>query len=128
LPEEISYRFNGSGADRTVALGAFVAITLIPQAFFTLMALAVTRIVMLGARYAPPGETPLKQLLPIMGNMLALPQIILFFAMLQIFLYNAYQTGIIPLWIIAITVLVAGGIVLVALFIRIIRRFRRRKS
>jgi len=93
-----------------------------------IIALAITRLAMLGARYTPPGETPINQLLPVMGNMIALPQIFLFIVMLQLFLHNAYQTSIIPLWIIAIVILVLGGIVLAVFFVRIIRRFRNRKA
>ena len=60
-----------------------------------------------------------------MGNMVALPQIILGFAMLDIFLYNAYQIDILPLWIFALIVLVLGGIILGVFFIiLVIRQFR----
>ena len=57
-----------------------------------------------------------------MGNMVALPQIILSFAMLDIFSYNAYQTRIMPLWIFALIVMVLGGIVLGVFFFSVIRR------
>jgi len=82
--------------------------------------------VLLGARYLTPEETPLNKLLPVMGNMLALPQIILFAAMVQLFLYNAYQVSPFPLWIIAVIILVVSGIGLAIFFTRTIRQFRRR--
>ena len=37
-----------------------------------------------------------ERILLVMGNMIALPQIILFFAMLDIFSYNSYQIHILP--------------------------------
>jgi uncharacterized membrane protein len=128
LPADIAYHFQGDLPDRWIARGAFIAWMIIPQVFFTILSLAVVRIVMLTSRYLPEESSPLNNLLPIMGNMMALPQIVLFFAMLQFFLYNAYQIKMIPLWIITLIVMVLGGIVLCILFVRTIRRFRRRQS
>ena len=53
-----------------------------------------------------------------------LPVIILF-AILDIFLYNAYQIELIPVWAFAIIVMVSGGIFLVIFFMRTIRQFHR---
>jgi len=70
-------------------------------------------------------STIARKILSLMGNMVALPQIILGFAMLDIFLYNAYQIDIMPLWIFAVIVLVLGGIILGVFFIiLVIRQFR----
>ena len=60
-----------------------------------------------------------------MGNMVTLPQIILIFAMLDIFLYNAYQVHLMPLWIFALMVMVLGGIVLGVMYLQAIRQVRR---
>ncbi len=57
-----------------------------------------------------------------MGNMIALPQIILCFAMLDIFSYNSYQVHIMPLWVFALITMGLGGIILGIFFIRAIRR------
>ena len=59
-----------------------------------------------------------------MGNMVALPQIILIFAMLDIFLYNAYDIRLIPLWIIVIVVLLLGTIILGVFFFRTLQQFQ----
>jgi hypothetical protein len=126
LPAQIAYHFYGDVPDRWLSRGAFIAWMIIPQFFFTLLAFATVRIVLLGARYMPPEDSPLNKLLPVMGNMLALPQIVLLAVMLQFFLYNAYHTRLIPLWIIALVVLAVGGIVLAVFFIRTVRQFRRR--
>ena len=81
---------------------------------------------MLTSRHLPHLNSPLPDLLPLMGNLVALPQIVLTFAMLDFFLYNAYQIRLIPLWIFTLIVLVLGAIILITLFILIIRRYRRR--
>jgi len=126
LPAEVAYHFSGNVPDKVLARGAFIAWMIVPQVFFTILGLALTRIMLIGARYAPP-DTPLVPLLPLMGNMVALPQVILFAAMLQLFLYNAYHTGVIPLWIIALIFLIIGTIILAIYFTRIIRRYHIRK-
>jgi uncharacterized membrane protein len=128
LPAEIAYHFQGNVPDKTISSGALIAWMLIPQVFFILTGFAVVRVVMMGARYAPPGETPFGELLPVMGNMLVLPQIVIFFIMLQIFLYNVFQTRIIPLWILPAVILVLGGVILAVIFMRVIRRYRSRKN
>ena len=128
LPAQIAYHFHGDTPDRWLSRSAFIGWMIVPQFLFTLLAFATVRIILLGARYWPPDSTPLHRLVPVMGNMLALPQIILFIAMLQFFLYNAYQIKMIPLWIITLIVMVLGGVVLCVLFVRTIRRFRRRQS
>jgi len=40
-----------------------------------------------------------------MGNMVALPQIVLCFAMLDIFSYNLYQAHIMPMWLFLLIIL-----------------------
>jgi hypothetical protein len=48
--------------------------------------------------------------------------------MFQFFLYNAYHTRPIPLWIIALIILLLGGIVLAVFFIRTIRQLHSRQG
>jgi len=128
LSDEIAYHFQNDSPDRTLSRGAFIAWMVVPQVFFTLLSIAVVRIVMLTSRYLPADSSPLKNLLPMMGNMVALPQIVLTFAMLDFFLYNAYQIKLIPLWIFTLIVMVLGVIVLSVFLIRTIRQSRRRKA
>ena len=128
LPSEIAYHFQGDSPDRWLGRSTFITWMIIPQVLFTVLAFAIVRVILLGARYWPPESTPLKKLLPVMGNMVALPHIILFFAMLQFFLYNAYQIKMMPLWIIALIIMILGGIILVVFFIRIVRQFRSRQG
>jgi len=45
--------------------------------------------------------------------------------MLDVFLYNAYQIRLIPLWVFALIIMVLGAIILGIFFIQTIRQFRR---
>jgi uncharacterized membrane protein len=129
LPPQVAYHFQGGIPDRTVTPGVFLAWMIIFNVFFTMMSMFIVRIVMFWAKYVPEGEeTPLQHLLPIMGNLMALPQIIFFAVMLQLVLYNVYKTGLIPLWIIALVLLVLGGAILGILFTRIVRKYRNKKT
>jgi uncharacterized membrane protein len=128
LPASIAYHFQGDSPDKWLSRGAFIGWMIVPQVFFAVLSWAIVRVVLLAARYLPPGGTPLNKLLPVMGNMMALPQIVLFFALLDFLLYNAYQIKMIPLWVITLIFLVLGGIFLGVFFVRTIRRFRRQQS
>jgi hypothetical protein len=59
---------------------------------------------------------------------MALPQLILLFAMLDIFVYNAYQTHILPMWLFLLVVLGLTTVALVVLSIFILLRARRAMS
>ncbi len=69
----------------------------------------------------------MRRLLPVMGNMIALPQFILTFAMLDVFLYNAYQIKFIPIWVFITIIMVLGVIILGVFFFQIIRQARRQR-
>ncbi len=125
LPAELAYRFDGGTPDAWLSRSALLLWTLIPQAFFTLLAYGIVRVILASTRYWPAQNAPMPSILTVMGNTLALPQIILAFAMLDIFLYNAYAVKLIPLWIFAVIILVLGGAVLAVFFVRAIRNLRR---
>jgi hypothetical protein len=85
-------------------------------------------VVLLGANYWPVDNTLMRKILPVMGNMVALPQIILTFTLIQVFLYNAYHIKLIPVWVFAFIILISGGIVLGVVFIQAIRQARRQRT
>jgi hypothetical protein len=78
------------------------------------------------SRFWQVGESRvnLETIVLLMGNMIALPQIILAFAMADIFVYNAYQIHLPPLWVFAIIVMVLGGVVIGVVFVRAMRQAR----
>ncbi len=128
LSSDVAYHFDGDTPDRWLSRGGFIAWMIIPQFIFTIIALAVVRTVSLTSRHFPSGTSPLQDILPIMGNMLALPQLVIIFAMVSWFIYNAYQIKLFSLWIFIVIVLVIGVLILAALFMRAVRRARRRQA
>ena len=122
LPVELAYHFKSDGSpDRWLSRGTIILWALLPQLFLTLLAGAITwGISKLSALFRQPESTGIKpeRILFLMGNMIALPQVILCFAMLDIFSYNSYQIHILPLWVLALVVMGLGGIILGILFIR----------
>ncbi len=126
LPAEVAYHFQPDGApDAWMSRSAAIVWALVPQILLTALALAVTRGgVWLIRRLGLEGETrvDLGQVLLAMGNMIALPQAVLSFAMLRIFGYNAYQTHILPVWGLVLAVMVLGGVALVIFFSRAFRQ------
>ena len=126
LPPEVAYQLKASEPDRWASRNAIVAWTLIPQFIFVLLAAAIVLVnTKLNMWLRQAESTVASKVSSLMGNMVALPQIILGFTMLDIFLYNAYQIDIMPLWIFALIVLVLGGIFLGVFFIiLVIRQFR----
>jgi uncharacterized membrane protein len=127
LPNQVAYHFQVDSPDRWLSRGAFVAWLLIPQFLFTLLAFIIVRLVLSSARYWPTENTLMRRLLPVMGNMIALPQLILTFAMLDVFLYNAYQIKFIPIWVFTTIIMVLGVIILGVFFFKIIRQARRQR-
>ena len=126
LPAEVSYRFLSDGSpDRWLPRSTVILWMVLPQLIMVILAVLVTWVMArLAVRFRAldsNGTAP-QGMLKIMGNMVALPQAILFFAMLDIFSYNAYQVHLLPLWVNAVVVMGLGGIVLGILFVRAIRQ------
>lgn len=123
LPGETAYHFKDGSPDEWMSRSAVLAWMLAPQFFFVLLAAAIVWVVIkLSTRFPQIVRRWLEGMLSIMGNMIALPQVILSFAMLDIFSYNAYQIHLMPLWVFALMVMGVGGIILGIFFIRAIRK------
>jgi uncharacterized membrane protein len=125
LPSEVAYHFSGGAPDSWTGRSAIITWMLVPQFLLTLLSFAIVRTAIFGTRYVSAEGTPLKKLLIVMGNMAVLPQLILIFAMLDIFLYNAYQIRLIPLWVFALIVMLLGAVILGIFFIQTIWQVRR---
>jgi len=126
LPVEVAYHFKRDGSpDRWLSRGTIILWTLLPQLFLTLLAGATTwGITKLTSRFWQPESTKIKpeRILLLMGNMVALPQAILCFVILDIFSYNSYQIHILPLWVFVLIIMGLGGIILGIFFIQAIRQ------
>ena len=123
LPSEVAYHFQDGLPDRWMSRGAIIAWMLTPQFFLALLAGAIIwGITKLSTHFRQTTSRGVERILSLMGNMIVLPQIILGFAMLDIFSYNAYQIHLIPLWVFALIVMGIGGIILGVFFILAIRK------
>ncbi len=126
LPPEVYYHFSGDIPDREVSRVAIIAWLLIPQFFLAFIGVAISGIgSIISKKYELSDSNHIKRMLMAMGNMVALPQIILIFAMLDIFLYNAYDIRLIPLWIVIVIILLLGTIVLGIFFFQTLRQYHR---
>ncbi|MEE8414505.1 MAG: DUF1648 domain-containing protein [Dehalococcoidales bacterium] len=127
LPAEVAYRFQPDGSpDNWLGRDTIVLWTLLPQFLLTLVAGGTAGgITILTARFIQPESTWTNpgRITSLMGNMVALPQSILLFAMLDIFSYNSYRIHLLPLWVFALIVLVVGGIILGIFFFQAVRQF-----
>jgi hypothetical protein len=125
LPAEVAYHFTNGSPDSWMSRGAIIAWMIVPQFVLVLAALVVIlSTAIMGTRLGLAESPPVAKLLPLIGNMVALPQIILTFAMLDIFLYNAYQIHLISLWVFILGIMVLGGIILGVFFIQVLRQVR----
>jgi len=126
LPAEVAYSFKLDGSpDKWLSRGTIILWMLLPQLFLTLLAGAITwGITKLGILSKQTDGIRIKpeRILYLMGNLVALPQIILCFALVNIFSYNSYQTHIMPLWVFALIIMGLGAIILSIFFILAIRR------
>jgi uncharacterized membrane protein len=124
LPPQVGYHFQADGSpDRWLGRGMLLLAMLLPQFFFTLLAGGIAFVITrLGVifRSGQPISSQMGGIVSLMSNMVALPQIILGFAMLDIFSYNAYQIHLLPLWVFALIVMLVGGIILGIFFMRAI--------
>ena len=126
LPTEVAYHFKADGSpDEFMSRGMIVFWALLPQFLLTLLGLAITwGTAKLYSLYQQPESASIdfNRILLLMGNMVALPQVILCFAILDIFSYNAYQVHILPLWVFALIVMGLGAIILGIFFTRAIQQ------
>lgn len=128
LPGEIAYHFKDGLPDRWLSRGVATAWLLVPQFLLTgLGAAIVMGIIRLAKHLQPTTNKRAETMLLLIGNMIALPQIVLAFAMLAIFSYNSYGIYLMPLWAFALIVMGLGGIILGAFFFLAIRQILARK-
>lgn len=122
LPPEVVYRYTEG---TSVSRGAIIAWLVIPQFILALIGIALSGVGSLITRKNEPSDRArIMKILMAMGNMVALPQLILLFAMLHIFLYNAYEIRLIPLWIIIVIIMLISSIVLGIFFLQTLRQSR----
>ena len=132
LPAEVAVRFDLEGNPETwLGRGATIAWMLLPQFLLVLLAAGVAW----GAgkldafrSQADSGIVSPGRMIVFMGNIIALPQLIIFFAMVDILGYNSYQTHFLPMWIVWLAILVLATLALAAVGVWFIFRARRAMS
>jgi len=125
LPAEVGYHFKPDGTpDRWFSRETAMVWMLAPQFLFTLLAgvltWGITKLNILSGQIESLWMKP-QTILFLMGNIVALPQIVLGFTMLDIFSYNSYQIHIMPTWaflLILGLVTVALGLLLIFIVLR----------
>jgi uncharacterized membrane protein len=124
LPGDVAYHFNGAIPDRWLGRAAFTGWTLAAQVILALASIIFVGMVLLSVRRWAVESPTLKRLLPVMGNMVALPQLIILFTMLYVFLYNSYEIRLISILAFALIVLALGGVFLIVMIARAARQAR----
>ena len=128
LPAEVAYNFKLNGSpDGWLSREMIIVWMLAPQLILTLLAATITwGITKLSIPFQQAESTRIRprRVLLLMGNMVALPQIFLCFALVDIFSYNLYGTHIMPLWAFALIITALWAIILGILFISVMRRAR----
>ena len=128
LPTEVAYHFKLDGTpDKWLSREVTIIWALIPQLILTLLAGGITWVITkLGKLSKQKEDTWIRpeMILSVMGNLIALPQFIVFFAMLDIFSYNSYQVHLMPMWIFLLIILGLVTIALVVFPVFIITRAR----
>ncbi len=120
LPAEVAYRFNFDGSPKGwLGRGLAILLLLTPQFLLALIALAITRGTARFSRSAHTESTArAERILLLMGNMVALPQLVVGFVMIDVFSYNIYNMHLLPVWLFALIVMALGGIIMTILFLR----------
>jgi uncharacterized membrane protein len=129
LPAEVAVRFDVEGApEMWLGRGATMLWMVLPQLLLVLVAWGIAWGAMRLANrssQAGGGGVRARRMVSLMGNVVALPQLIILFAILDILSYNAFQTHILPVWIFLIVILGLATIALLVLAIIIVLRARR---
>jgi magnesium-transporting ATPase (P-type) len=132
LPAQVAVRFESDGTP-SAWLGREAAMlwVLLPQFLLVLLAAGIAwGATKLSNRFgwAEGGWVSAGRVASLMGNIIALPQLIILFAMLDILGYNAYQTHFLPMWIVWLVILGLATIALVLVAVFIYLRARRAMS
>jgi uncharacterized membrane protein len=132
LPAEVAVHFDFDGTpDNWLGRPMTGVVVLAPQLFFVLLAGGIVwGATKLDRRFGWTKGSGMKvgRIVSFMGNILALPQFIILFAMLDILSYNSYQTHILQMWLFLIVVLAVMTAGLLALAVFIFMRARRAMS
>jgi len=129
LPAEVGYQFKSDGTPSNwLSREMAMVLMLVPQLLLAILAgvitWGITRLGILSKQSEVIGIKP-QNMLVLMGNIAVLPQLILGFTILDIFIYNSYQIDIMPTWVFLL-LLGLSAVALGVLLVRIILKTRGR--
>ncbi len=129
LPADVGYHFRPDGTpDRWLSREMAMLLMLVPQILLTMLSAGITwgisRMGILSNQSNVLGGKPQRMLL-LMGNVAVLPQLILAFAMLYIFLFNANHTHLMPTSVFLLILGVATAALMIVL-IYLVSKSRRK--
>lgn len=127
LPAEVAYRFSTDGLpDAWLSRGVFFGIILGSQALLLLMAGVVGLLMSRVLRRV--NDRRIERLAALLISMPVLPQVLVFALAANIFGYNIYGVGPLPVWPLALGIIGAGTVLLAFLFYHAIRRGQKEKN
>ena len=127
LTDEVAYRFNLNGSPESwLGREVLIPLTLLPQFILLIIAIFISWGITRVGRSIGEIASTLKPegLLMMMGNLVALPQIIFGFVMLDVFIYNIRGNHLMSIWLFALIIMIIGGIILAIFFIQAFKRTR----
>jgi uncharacterized membrane protein len=132
LPAEVATHFRPDGTPtRLLSREVSLVWLLAPQLFLILIAAGTTwGITTIGLLSQPETDSGIRPqwILQFMGNAFALPQLVLFLVMLDIFSYNSYQIHIMPLWAAVFIIVGLATVVFAMLLAMFIARARKQSA
>ena len=126
LPDPVAYRFQTGDADRFIGRAAMMAWLIVPHVVCAFMSWGLVSIILLSSKYWADEGSFIARVLPLMGNMTAVAQVVFVLAAVQIFVYNASGALLAPFWPAAVAVLVIGGGIIFVKFLNLFRESRQR--
>jgi uncharacterized membrane protein len=129
IPDRVAFRFNTNGIPTSYMSKFWFLGIMIGSQFLILMAALILSFVLikLGQRLFKNAAVTMypQKAIWLMINMLALPQIILAYIMLDVSFYALHESHIMLPWLFTMIAVVVGSIVLIILFIQAINQSRK---
>jgi uncharacterized membrane protein len=131
LPEQVAYRFSSEGTAESWMSRIGITATMIGLQFFiiALVILVVRVIVNFGKAIEQTASNfnPDRFML-LIGNIAALPQLVLAIVMFDIFSFNITEKHVLSIWLIILILAIIGAIILTVFFINALANARRVKK
>jgi uncharacterized membrane protein len=131
LPEQVAYRFNTDGLAESwmSRLGITAVMVGLQFVIVAMVILVVKAIVSFGKTIEQTASNfnPDRFML-LIGNIAALPQLVLAVIMYDIFSFNVVEKHVLSLWLIILILVIIGAVILAAFFINALLRARKDKK